>query len=357
MNKITKKLIFLLIVTISLCGEIIGETINENKEQNFYGIPIIFGSSDVGVGYGAQLIYLERSDSSVLDGELQGIITTKDQMSLSFDVQKELKESGYILEFSSSAVEWKSPFYGIGNNSDEDAEELYVSKEFGFTTGFKRELMQYQYIGTKYIFRDLETTEIEEGGLLDTGDYNENGKVSGLGISYSIDKRDNSRNTKNGYLVSSEGKLYNSSFGSDYDFDTVLLDARAYKQLEIGRILALQFYTAQSTGTVPLDYLESLGSSTLLRGYLSKRYVDKSKLAMQGEYRFPIYGKFTGGAFASSGQVANRISDFELNEMKATIGAGIKYIISERDGVKVRLDFGINEDGSMAFYLDFGDAL
>lgn len=352
-TNIRKKLLLFLLLLSSISA--IAEKEKE-KERNLYPIPIIFASSDVGIGYGAQLMYVERSEDGILDGELQGILTTKDQKQLILNLKKELYESGYIFELSTSVVDWKSPFHGIGNNTPEDALELYTSKEFGFSTGIKKEFAEAQYIGIEYLYRDLETTDLEAGGLLDSGDYNENGKVSGIGLNYTYDMRDNPRNTKNGYVMTADSKYYNDIIQSDYDFYTLSFDTRAYKEVAPEKVIGLQLYTSQSTGNVPLDYLESLGSGSLLRGYLSKRYVDKAKLAIQGEYRFPITGKFTGVAFASTGQVAEEVSDFHMNEMKSTVGAGIKYVISERDGIKIRLDIGVNQDGSMAFYIDFGDA-
>jgi hypothetical protein len=65
------------------------------------------------------------------------------------------------------------------------------------------------------------------------------------------------------------------------------------------------------------------------------------------EYRFPIISRFGGVVFGSTGTVAPNLEDAFTSPYKNSGGIGLRYIINKRDGVRIRADYGISNEGGV----------
>ena len=54
--------------------------------------------------------------------------------------------------------------------------------------------------------------------------------------------------------------------------------------------------------------------------------------------------------FAGMGNVANQISDFQINKFKSTLGVGIRFMFDTKEQINARLDLGFGEDGNFGIY-------
>ena len=134
------------------------------------------------------------------------------------------------------------------------------------------------------------------------------------------------------------------------------LDIRQYFSLKKERVLALQLNLISTNGGVPIRNLANIGSSSFMRGYYEGRYADKNMMAVQAEFRTPLFGKIGGVIFAGTGRVGNSVSQlFQLSDLKPCAGLGLRYAINQKEKLNLRLDggFGKKSHGS---YLNMGEA-
>ena len=93
-----------------------------------------------------------------------------------------------------------------------------------------------------------------------------------------------------------------------------------------------------------------------MRGYFEGRFRDKNLLALQAEYRLPLFWRFGLAAFAGAGKVADAFAELNSGGIKYSYGAGLRYLFSKREKIQVRLDVGFDGKGGSAFYFSIFEA-
>ena len=92
-----------------------------------------------------------------------------------------------------------------------------------------------------------------------------------------------------------------------------------------------------------------------MRGYYRGRYRDKNMIAFQMEYRIPVWWRLGLVGFVGFGDVADKVSHFELLNFKYSVGWGVRYLLLSQERINVRLDFGIG-GGSSNLYITINEA-
>ncbi len=161
--------------------------------------------------------------------------------------------------------------------------------------------------------------------------------------------RDEARTSNSSWTCS---EIYR--FG-DNGFGAYTVDLRRYFPVARTHVVALQALGIATSGEPPFDLYPQLGGESLLRGYFQGRYRDRSLLALQGEYRLPLFWRLGAAGFVGAGQVAPRIGDFGLDRFWVSGGAGLRFLLARREGLNIRADFAFGEDSS-GFYLSIGEA-
>jgi hypothetical protein len=140
--------------------------------------------------------------------------------------------------------------------------------------------------------------------------------------------------------------VYSKHFGGSFDFTRVTIDARDFIPAFTTHTLALQGLLTLVSGIEPFYTMAGLGGEVVMRGFFEGRFRDNDMAVLQAEYRMPVYWRFGAVGFADIGEVAHSAGDFNLSGIKWTVGAGIRFIVSEAEHVVVRLDYGIGSDSS-----------
>jgi hypothetical protein len=133
------------------------------------------------------------------------------------------------------------------------------------------------------------------------------------------------------------------------------VDARRYLPLGGAQVLAVQGVFKTVRGDCPFQVLPMFGGLNLLRGYYDGRYRDRNMLAVQAEYRRPLWGRFGLCGFAGAAQVQAKASLLSLDGFHAAAGVGLRYKFNPRENLNVRLDAGF-AGPAPAFYLTFAEA-
>ncbi len=180
----------------------------------------------------------------------------------------------------------------------------------------------------------------------------------GLGIGLVYDNRHNVLNVRKGFFGEAGFLRYDNQWGSDYEFTSYFLDARYYYPMDKNQVLASQLYFTDVEGDAPFNQLALMGGESLMRGYYTGRYRDKTLLAAQAEYRFlpfPFSRRWGAAVFMGVGTVGDRFKNLDFQHLKAAGGAGVRFLLFPNKDIYTRLDVAFSEDGP-GYYFFIGEA-
>jgi outer membrane protein assembly factor BamA len=334
----------------------------DSKDEDFQEwvlFPVIASTAETGLilgGYAVRFFEPSGPDmqTNTIDFAAFGSIEEQYQVIVSPNIY--FKDDLYHLDFSLSGEIWPANYYGIGNDTSEDDKEEYDSQAITTDLLLERRLIGNLYIGANYELKFEEVDPDADGSLKSDEITGYDGGVqSGVGLSLTLDTRDNPNDTRRGSFIGLQSNWFQPAFGSDFTFETYELYLRHFFSLTKNTGLALGGQLNMSRGDIPFRELNSPDGSELLRGIEYGRYRDRDMAGLQAEYRFPITGKWGGTIFAETAQVAHTIDQLNMDNWKYSIGGGIRYALNPSERFNIRLDLTLVDD-DMGFVLNFREA-
>jgi len=283
-------------------------------------------------------------------------ITTENQRM--FSVLPEIyTSSGARITLQASAVDFPDKFYGIGSDTREEDEEDLTRRGGHVEGSYQFRVLPDLFAGPRFDWEELDLEDIEPGGLLDSGSItgSEGGVVFGAGLQVTYDTRDDVFWPSKGVYGEGTMMLYSEDAGSDFDYETAILDLRGFFTPR-SWTLAFQQYLHLSGGEPPFDRLAQLGGAQLMRGYFRGRFRDKNLAAIQAESRIPLSSRFSLVVFTSAGSVASSPGDLMDGEIFTALGSGLRYRLSEAEAVNFRFDLAFGEGGNNGVYFTIREA-
>lgn len=249
-------------------------------------------------------------------------------------------------------------YYGIGPEVPASNEESYDLLYPRIRASVLQELWPQGYLGLRYWYDNFDITDIEENGLLDTTQTlgKRGGAAAGLGLVTNYDSRDNQFYPTQGYFVEGVALPHFAAVGSDFAFLKLSLDASRYFPLKKKQVIAVNLYLESNIGEVPFYQLALLGGSKRMRGFYEGRFRDRHAAIVQAAYRCKFYKRFGLALFYAAGNVAEGPASFQFSETKQAVGGGLRFQLSKREKVNLRLDAALTNTGEANFYLTFGEA-
>jgi hypothetical protein len=239
---------------------------------------------------------------------------------------------------------WDFPdeFYGLGNDTPDDEEE-FTTAGVMLRPALLRRMWRDLRVGLFCEIKGEDVTEIEADGALATGDVFGvgGGLLSGVGPVLEWDSRDNTFFPRSGGLHKFHIGLYRDALGSEYEFEAYSLDMRQYVSVAESHVLAFHLHGEVRSGEIPFYELPTLRN---LRGIRAGRFRDDAAVSGQVEYRFPVGRRWFGAVFAGAGDVIGDKGE-DGGGIKYSGGAGIRYVLNEKEGITVRLDIGVSPWG------------
>ncbi len=182
----------------------------------------------------------------------------------------------------------------------------------------------------------------------------------GLGLGLVQDNRHNVLNVRKGLFSELAFLHYNETWGSTYNFTSILSDTRIYRPISKNNVIAAQLLGQFNTGDIPFNQLAQMGGESIMRGYYFGRYRDNNQVATQVEFRFlPVPLQFTNrlgfAVFAGTATTFPTFDAFEFSDFVFSGGAGLRFLLFPKKDIWTRFDCAItNED--VGFYLFIGEA-
>lgn len=326
-------------------------------------LPVIGYTPDTGLMLGAvalRFFYLEPEGpdtrSSVFSPTF--IYTLKNQIMVFLGTDLNWDEGRSNAGIFPSYQKFPDQFYGIGREVSLNDEENYTPEQIALSLRYNRETLGELRLGVDYRLMRHRLIKLDEDGQLATGGINgtENSRISMPGVTVSWDTRDNQWAPSRGLWLQLNAAVSSGTFGSDDNFNQFLGDFRGYISAGENTVLAAQFLTTGLDGDPPFFVMPKLGGEEGLRGYRGGLFKDKTRMLGRVEYRQDrIMGRFGGVLFAGYGDVAPSLDKLTVAGQLWTAGLGFRYIFSEAEKLKIRLDFGWG-NGDSGFYLSLGEA-
>ena len=365
-----KKLILLVLLNNSIFSQTVKDTVTSGDRSGWMAFPFASYSPETEWAFGAAGLYYFRTSSNSLNNtRVSNIITsvvytTKKQLSIEVKYDLYFSNDDYRLDGYTSFSRFPSSFFGVGNFTNEQNEEVYTPKYYHLKNIFVKRIITKNkgglYVGLRQEFRTDKILESEPDGKINNSQLvgSNGGSVFGLGIYAIFDTRDNTLSSSEGKYAEVQLNFFNKLLFSDYNFTSFLIDLRDYESFAVFNsqtTMALQFSTMFTKGNIPFYILPTIGGNKNMRGVYEGRYRDNNSFFLQAEYRFPIYWIVGMTVFAGTGQVAKDIMDYSLKGLKIAYGFGVRLNVIPDEKVILRADFGFSQGGSQ-IYLGFGEA-
>lgn len=329
----------------------------------FVAAPVVYYSPETRLAYGIVGIHYFRLGHSPLPSRLShyrfNLIHTQNKQTIAeINYELYLNDGRFLLDGQVKYSLYPDRFYGIGNRNSEANREDFNSRNWRLQMNMQRRWGRSLFAGLHLDYYSLQVTETASGGLLAAGDIpgSRGGTISALGLFGKWDSRDNTFSTASGTYYSFLLNFFTPALlASDFTFTQMILDARKYFPLGAAQVLAVQGVFKTVWGDCPFQALPMFGGLNLMRGFYEGRYRDRNMLAVQAEYRRPLWGRFGFCGFAGAAQVQDKISRLALGAFHVAGGVGLRYKFNRRENLNVRLDVGF-AGPSPAFYLTFAEA-
>lgn len=219
--------------------------------------------------------------------------------------------------------------------------------------------------GTSLLRRDF------EDGLISGVD---GGWVSIIQTALIFDTRDFEPDPTKGYYFEIANEYSSKYIGSQFDFDKLFIQGRAYQKIPVGKrtVLASRFGVGNIFGNnapffefqdqwSPEGSINALGGRQSLRGYRANRFLARSMWFTNVELRVRLaetkLGKqrfaFGVAPFFDAGTVRDRWQDLNFKNIKTSYGGGLR--IAWNQSTVLSFDYGHSKEDRL-FYFGIGQA-
>ncbi|MFN8356216.1 MAG: BamA/TamA family outer membrane protein [Spirosomataceae bacterium] len=296
---------------------------------------------------GAYIFKTHKTDSTLRTSTIPfGVIyTTRKQLLIGLGGNVFFPKEKYILRFENTFSYFPDRFWGLGNNTKESNLESYTYLQYYLNPQLLRHLGRNFFVGAVLEHQNIIKMDYTPNGLFDQENVTgrEGGVTMGIGGVFTFDSRNHAYVSNKGSLVQLAFTRFHRAFGSDFTYSQFRFDLRKYLKIGREKVLALQSLGIITEGNVQFRSMGVIGGSSIMRGYYNGRYRDKVSMALQAEFRTPIYGRLGMVAFAGIGRVAPSLATFELNDFKKSFGAGLRFAVLKKEKFNVRVDYGFGE--------------
>ena len=329
--------------------------------------PILYFSPETSLGFGLAFIFnwdfknvSSKTHSS--NGRTTFIYTLNYQYDWTTFYEMFTNDNNFVFIGSVSFRRFPQYYYGIGDDLIKDDREMFDYQRVYIDLRNRYRIYRKFYLGLAYNFNTLYNITWKEGefskfwnnpDLQGTDGYS----VSGLGPELTFDSRDNAANPLRGSYLNFAYLFYDQAFGSEYNYQLFEVDLSKYITINADKywVLGINLVGKFTTGQTPFDRVPGLGSDEIMRGYYNGSLRDQKYMALQAEWRMPIW-RFIGiTAWIGTGQVGANLSDYTWQGLKPNFGVGLRLMYDKKSKSNVRLDqgFGESTDG---FYFNIKEA-
>lgn len=173
--------------------------------------------------------------------------------------------------------------------------------------------------------------------------------LSGLGVLYSFDSRDNTFTPNSGIFSNVSTMLYDNFLGSDQEYLRIDSYIVGFKPIGNHLVIGGRFDYRAVFKEPPFYSLPYVN----LRGVPAMRYQGKQLLVVETEERWDITKRWSLTAFAGAGKGFDNVKSFNEKEWAYSLGGGFRYLIAKKFNIYSGIDIARGPE-EWAFYIQFG---
>ena len=333
--------------------------------KGFRGARLRIGGMPAGSGFvfgGGYVVGFEREDFLFT---VDALYSTKSytQLTTRLDYQPPQLEERLKFFVTGEYHNYKSlGFFGLGGASQKDDESSFKdeARSLGFGASFAPHRMFAIDAGARILNSNIgpgkddpSFNEIFDPDLLPGPDgseffaYGGNIRFKWLDSDY----------PEAGIVWVAGSERFSDRAGNNFNFTRVTSELQLHVPLGYrSRRLAFRARTSHSLADagqeIPFHVMETIGGARTMRGFSEFRFRDTRNLLMNLEYRWEIWTYADMAIFADGGKVFNRFGDFDLSDLEASYGAGLRFHFPGT-GTALRLDLARSQEG-IVFHISGG---
>lgn len=288
----------------------------------------VFGGSGMAVGAG----YLKRLEKAASINVLAGISLNNSILFETRLAAPELWHGKLRVDANASWLDARGvSFYGLGPASDRGARFRYDYQPTDLTFNAAFKPAKWLAFSSGYSFVNIETVSDAPGTLTEAGP----GLGSGLRYNVTrggvaIDWRTSPGYSTKGGFYRATWERHNETNSHPFSFD--LQEFEVVQMLPLVReqfVIAVRgLVTLTSTepgSSVPVMLSPYLGSGSTLRGFATRRFTDRNRVLLTGEYRWRPSRYLDMALFLDAGQVAADRTQFTMRDYETNWGLGARF--------------------------------
>jgi hypothetical protein len=172
----------------------------------------------------------------------------------------------------------------------------------------------------------------------------------GAGFNLYHDSRDNENSPTRGWFMNANNVAYREWIAGSENFDVYRVDFRGFLAHGEGNVLAARQFNQFTVGAPPAAF-----APVQLRGYTMGEFLGKNMSSLEAEERFRIAERWTTTFFAGIAALyGNGQTVTDPKNLYPGYGLGIQYVIKQKEGMVLNLEFAGGKDGNYGVYMKFG---
>ncbi|WP_034256674.1 BamA/TamA family outer membrane protein [Adhaeribacter aquaticus] len=344
-------------------NKLINDTTHVSKPK-FLAYPTLGYSPETNLEFGLSSLYVyyAKEDTTNRLSEVNGFsfVTLENQYGLFFDHNIYTDKSKWIFPGRFRFQSFPLLYYGIGPNSPAKHIALVETQQLQIKERALRQVLPNLFFGLEVDFQKLRNVNFiqtsETFFQKPRGSEGSTNLAFGLGLVY--DKRHNVLNVREGIFSELAVLRYANTWGSDYNFNSIITDSRFYKRVNKRDVFAAQVLGQFNSGDIPFNQLALFGGENINRGYYYGRFRDNNQLTAQVEYRFlplPFAKRWGAAVFGSTGTVFDKFKNLSPDDVVWSGGGGIRFLLFPKKDIFTRIDVAFTKE-KPGFYLFIGEA-
>ena len=175
-------------------------------------------------------------------------------------------------------------------------------------------------------------------------------EAGGIGVIANLDSRDSEYSPHHGWLVNFNNIAYRDWIAGKENYDVYRADVRYYWEHGDGHVLAVH------QGNVwTFDAPSSAYAPITLRGYKYGEYLGKYMSSLEAEERVHLAARWTATVFVGIACLyGGDLKCADNGNVYPDVGAGVQYVIKEKQGMVLNLEYAKGTGDNQGVILKFG---
>jgi hypothetical protein len=333
--------------------------VNDSLKIGVSGVPYATYNSDKGTSMGFSLIFFEKNlHKKIKSGydfrlRLDAENAPQKETSFSIDGKVPIIKNKSLVNFLLRHKNNYNNFYGIGGNTKDLVINEFRKNEFIFNIEYLHSIDKSYSLGFASelgSYKNYDYTKIEN-----IKGFNDYYSVFGLGMLFLYQTKEPNIFPSSGELYKFKILFFNKDFLSDHNFIVLKQEFQKFWSY-YNNIFGYQIVSENTFGSPPFHYFPAQGSSSLMRGVKTNRYIEKQFLGSQVEYRSPyILWRISSVIFISSAISYNSLNDLKKEYIHISEGFGFRFALDKEERLNLRTDVGFYQN-KYQLYLKFSEA-